>query len=134
MIRSLVWVVAAVLALLVVLGVALWVASESGEVVVLRTRDAAGATRETRLWVVEHEGASWLRAGNADTGWYRRLLAEPEVVVERGGTARAYRAVPILEARDAINEQMQQKYGIADSFLSSFFRRPAKIPVRLDPL
>jgi hypothetical protein len=133
MIRRVLGILAALLVLLVALAAGQWIASESGEVVVLRTRDAAGAVRETRLWVVEHEGSSWLRAGNEDTGWYLRLVAEPEVEVERYGAARAYRAVPVPAARDAINARMQEKYGAADSFISFFFRRPLKIAVRLDP-
>jgi len=108
-------------------------ASESGEVVVLRTRDAGGAVHETRLWVVEHEGRPWLRAGNAGTGWLVRLQAQPEVEVVRGGEALALRAVPVPEARDRINELMNEKYGLADDYVCFFFPREAKIPVRLDP-
>ena len=109
------------------------VASESGEIVVLRTVDASGGVHETRLWVVDHDGSQWLRAGNAGVGWYTRLAAHPEVEVTRGADSRAYRAVPAPEARDAINDQMNQKYGWADSYIRFWFAPEKKIAVRLVP-
>lgn len=122
----------ALLALVLLVFGSQMLASESGEVVVLRTQDAAGGVHETRLWVVEHEGRPWLRAGNA-AGWFGRLQAQPEVEVVRGGETFAVRAVPVPEARDRINELMNQKYGLADAYICSFFPRETKIPVRLDP-
>jgi hypothetical protein len=50
-------------AVVLALGLFYVVLAESGEVVVLETRDAAGAVHETRLWVVDHEGFAWLRTG-----------------------------------------------------------------------
>ena len=120
----------ALLALLVV--VTQYVASESGEVVVLQTRDAAGAVHETRLWVVDHDGALWLRAGNPDHGWFPRLAANPSIRLTRGGQALVLQATPVPEARDAINDLMHEKYGWADSYVCLFFPREKKIPVRLD--
>ena len=111
-----------------------YVASESGEVVVLRTVDAAGATQETRLWVVDGAGSQWLRAGNSAVGWYQRLSAHPEVEVVRGAAAQKYRAVAEPEARDAINALMNEKYGWADSYIRFWFGPEKKIPVRLVPL
>jgi hypothetical protein len=122
----------ALLAVVLLLFGSQMLASESGEVVVLRTQDVGGV-HETRLWVVEHEGRPWLRAGNADTGWLVRLQAQPEVEVVRGDETLAVRAVPVAEARDRINELMNEKYGLADAYICSFFPRETKIPVRLDP-
>jgi hypothetical protein len=122
----------ALLALVLLLFGSQMLASESGEVVVLRTQDVGGV-HETRLWVVKHEGRPWLRAGNADTGWLVRLQAQPEVEVVRGDETLAVRAVPVAEARDRINELMNEKYGLADAYICSFFPRETKIPVRLDP-
>jgi hypothetical protein len=117
---------------IVVLGTQ-YLASESGEVVVLQTRDEAGGVHETRLWVVDHDGAPWLRSGNPSRGWFPRLSARPEVVVVRGGEAIPLLAVPAPEARDTINDLMHQKYGWADSYVSFFFPRSKKVPVRLEP-
>jgi len=110
-----------------------YIASESGEVVVLRTRDASGVDHETRLWVVDHDGSPWLRAGNPNGGWFPRLSADSEVVMARGGEHSVYQAVPTPEARDVINDLMHEKYSWADSYICLFFPRASKIPVRLLP-
>lgn len=109
------------------------IASESGEVVVVRTTDAAGETHETRLWVVDHDGAAWLRAGHAESGWLKRMQAQPEIEVVREGRTLALRATAVPEARDVINTLMHEKYGWADAYISFFFSRERKVPVRLDP-
>jgi hypothetical protein len=110
-----------------------YLASESGEVVVLRTVDAAGEIHETRLWVVDHDGAAGRRAGNPDAGWFPRLSARPEVEIVRDGKTSKFLAVPAPDARDTINDLMHEKYGFADSYISFYFARDKKIPVRLDP-
>jgi hypothetical protein len=109
------------------------IAAESGEVVVLRTTDAAGGTHETRLWVVDDAGHAWLRAGNPASSWLANLQARPEVEVTRGGTGAPYRAVPEPAARDRINELMRAKYGWADRYISALFGRDDATPIRLDP-
>ena len=125
--------IAVVFALLLLLGIAQWVASESGEVVVLTTTDAEGAPHETRLWVVEHQGSAWLRAGGEVQAWYGRLVARPDVEVERGGQRSAYRAVPQPEAQQVVNDLMREKYGWADDFISLLFGRDDAVAIRLDP-
>ena len=62
------------LALVVVVEV---IASESGEVVVVTTVDADGNPAETRLWVVDHEGSAYLRAGSPQSGWFQQLQPAP---------------------------------------------------------
>lgn len=108
------------------------IAAESGEVVVLTTRDAAGESHDTRLWVVEHEGHAWLRAGASVQGWYQRLLEEPEVEVERSGSRGTYAAVPVPAKRDAIDDLMREKYGWADTYIGMLFGRDDAVPIRLD--
>lgn len=108
-------------------------ASESGEVVVLATRDAGGDVHRTRLWIVEDGGALWLRSGSPDGAWYRRLREHPLVEVTRGGEARGYRAVPQPEARERVNELMAAKYGWADGFIALLFGREDAVPIRLAP-
>ena len=41
---------------------------ESGEVVVLRTRDASGPVHETRVWVADEAGFAWLEAATRPLG------------------------------------------------------------------
>jgi hypothetical protein len=68
-----------------------WWALQSGEVVVLRTRDANGALHETRVWLAADEsGALWIEAANPERRWCQDLLARPEVGAQaRGTTARS---------------------------------------------
>lgn len=134
MLRKTLILLAGILALAIVIVGTQYIASESGEVVVLQTRDEAGDVHQTRLWVVDHEGSAWLRAGNPTGGWFPRLSARPDVVLVRGSLALPYRAVPAPEARDTINDLMHEKYGWADSYISFFFPRAKKIPVRLLPV
>jgi hypothetical protein len=121
------------LGLLVLLGIAQQIAAESGEVVVLTTTDAEGRSHETRLWVVDHEGSAWLRAGADVQAWYRRLLERPEVEVERGGSRRPFTAVPQPDQQGTVDRLMRAKYGWADRFISLLFGRDDSVPIRLDP-
>ena len=60
-------VLAGIFGLLLLCGIALYVASESGEIVVLQTRDPdKGGVRKTRLWVVDHEGSLVAARGRPD--------------------------------------------------------------------
>jgi hypothetical protein len=111
------------------------VLAESGEVVVLETTDAAGA-HETRLWVVDHEGAAWLRTGDPTSPWLARLRANPEVSVTRNEEHRTYRAVIVEDSatRERINALVLEKYGWRESTLRAFGMGPAgTTPIRLDP-
>ena len=110
------------------------VASESGEVVVLRTF-ADGEAKETRLWIVDDRGAQWLRAGQAESGWYQRILDNPDIEVERGDTLSEYRAFPLEggPASERINDKMLLKYGWADQVIGLFFNRSGSVAIRLDP-
>ena len=111
------------------------IASAAGEVVVLTTADANGAERRTELWVVDHEGSAWLRAGSAEASWLGRLRAHPEVELERGGVSSSYRAVAVPEATDQINALMTEKYGVADRLVGILMpgSRGHSMAVRLDP-
>jgi hypothetical protein len=111
------------------------VLAESGEVVVLETRDAAGA-HETRLWVVDHEGAAWLRTGDPTSPWLARLRANPEVAVTRNGERREHRAVVVDDpvTRERINALVLAKYGWRESVLRAMGMGPdGTTPIRLDP-
>ena len=116
-----------------VLAAAVWIASESGEVVVLTTRDADLKPHQTRLWVVDHDGHAWLRAGGDVQSWYRRLVERPGVEVERGGTTSSFTAVPAPASRDLVNALMLDKYGWADQWIGLLFGRDGAVPIRLDP-
>jgi len=126
----------ALTAVVLALGVFYGVLAESGEVVVLETRDGAGGVHETRLWVVDHGGYAWLRTGEAKAPWLARLRANPEVAVTRAGQRRTYRAVVVDEAetRERINALELEKYGWRESVLRVVAMDPAgATPIRLEP-
>jgi hypothetical protein len=141
--RLLVWLAGALVAvLLLLLGGILLLAEYGGEVVDLRTSDASGATFETRLWIVDDSGATWLWAAAPGRRWLERLRAGPEVQVVRGGEVARYRAVPVEsdEARQRIGCLTVQRYGLAAHALALIhhvlLRHPQieAVPIRLDPL
>jgi hypothetical protein len=109
-------------------------ASESGEVVTLHTREASGATHATRLWVVDHAGAEFVRTGHAEKGWFARVLADPHVEVERAGERSRRTAVPVHDAAvaQAVNAEFARKYGAADWIVGLSGDPSKRIPVRLD--
>lgn len=109
------------------------IAAESGEVVVVRTQDSAGNPQETRLWVVDDEGASWLRAGTAAAGWLARIEGQPEIEVVRGDETLLVRGVPDPSRRQRTNELMREKYGWADAYITFLFSPSDSVPIRLVP-
>ena len=115
-------------------GIATFVAGEQTEVVVLRTRDDAGAVHETKMWCVDHDGAPWVRVANAERGWYQRLVVHPEVELVRNGetTARLAHSDPSLGTRLEVDQAFAGKYGLVDFWYGAILRRGA-IPIRLDP-
>jgi hypothetical protein len=106
------------------------VASESGEVVTLRTPEPS---TETRLWVVDEDGRQWLRAGAPTSSWLLAIQKNPAVEVERDGKSATYTAVPDAASRDRINDRMAAKYGWADAYIGALFGRDDATPIRLDP-
>ena len=127
-------IVAVILGLGVAYVLAHWALIEVGrEVIVLRTEEPDGGWIESRLWIVDDEGVSYLHGG--DSGWMHNLKARPIVEVERGGETRRYRAVPVPGPHPRIHELLRAKYGIADRWVR--FVGPDKeytMPVRLDPV
>lgn len=122
--------VGALVALFVVVMAGSMIASESGEVVVLRTPEPA---TETRLWVVDEAGAQWLRAGSPQSSWLRAIQTNAAVEVERDGKNASYTAVPDAASRDRINALFATKYGWADAYIAALFGRDDATPIRLDP-
>ena len=105
----------AALLVVVIFGLSM-LASESGEVVVLRTFTGEDP-HETRVWIVDDRGVSWLRSGSPGAGWYQRLRENPAIEVERDGEVHAYQAFPVEggPSVDHVNMLMFQKYGWADA-------------------
>ena len=128
-------VVLGVLAAIVVFGIVQTLAAERVEVVELMTTDESGNESITRLWVVDHEGVEYLRAGAENAQWFTRLEATPEIRLRRGERVIKYRAVPIPEKRQIVNDLMLEKYTWGDSFFATIFgSRDGSVPVELHPI
>ena len=124
--------IGALLALVVLVFVVQIVASESGEVVVLGSETPEGL-KETRLWVVEIDGIQYLRAG-PDSGWYQRLLENPEATLERADVTAAYRTETHMAQADTLNRLMREKYGWGDVVIEYLVGgRDDAVPVALIP-
>jgi hypothetical protein len=109
-------------------------ALEGGEVVVLRTFDAARRPRETRTWIADAVGAAWIEAANPERPFLHDLAVEPAVEVRRGGTWRACRAEaqagPDGHAR--IRTLLRARYGWADRWIGMLADTRRSAAVRLD--
>ena len=126
------YLIAALLAVAVLIFTSQLVASETGEVVVL-TSEGPDGPQETRLWVVDLNGVQYLRA-SPESGWYQRLVAEPEAMLERAGEQRAYRAEARLELEAEVNGLMHEKYGWRDAYINLLLGgRDDAVPVALIP-
>jgi hypothetical protein len=133
--RHLLRLAVALVVLVVAFFAVVYLASESGEVVTLRTRDASGQEHATRLWVVDQGGAEWVRSGHPEKGWFLRVVANPRVEVERAGMRSTRTAVPVREPEvvRAVNEAYTRKYGAADWIVGLSGDPSKRVPVRLDP-
>lgn len=111
-----------------------WLAGEQTEVAVLHTRDERGVEFATKMWIVDLDDVTWVRVANPRRAWYRRLLANPRVELERGGRREARLAIPepTPEARLAVDEAFAAKYGLVDRWYGLLVRRNA-VPIRLIP-
>jgi hypothetical protein len=99
----------------------------------LTTVDASGAPHETPLWIVDVDGAAWIRAHSDTAAWYQRLAATRAIEVERSGVRTEYNAVPVPERKSEIDALMHRKYGWADAYIGALFSHAHAIPIRLEP-
>jgi len=133
-VRLTVWITAIILAAVGGFYGVVLLASESGEVVTLETLDQDGRPIATRLWVVDHEGAEWVRAGHPRHRWFVRLTANPRVELGRADSTSRRIAVPVHERAtvDAVNREFARKYGVADWIVALSGSAANRVPVRLD--
>lgn len=110
------------------------VASETGEVVVVTTDAGGGESATTRLWIVDHEDAQWLRVGVEGAGWFSRMTSNPVISMQRGDITAEYEAVPVPAAIPTVRRLMREKYGWRDSYIELLFgSKEAAMAVRLEP-
>ena len=79
-----------------------------GNTAVLRTFGTDGGSKDTVLGLLDDNGQLWVESGHWFRGWYRRVLANPDVELVRGGQAAPYRASPVdtSEAVDTVTRLM----------------------------
>ena len=114
---------------------------ESGEVVVIHTRDAAGETHAARIWIVDHEGRQWVAPGNRSNAWFQRLSADPKVELVRAGVRSCHLAAVVESpASIPVLERFLQKYasviratGLLNLILEPGGDETPPVAVRLDP-
>ena len=111
-----------------------YLAGEQTEVAVLRTYDEEGLSYDTKLWVVDYDGAPWIRVAKPERHWFQRLLVDPHAQIVRAGIAREVTAHPqdSAEISARVDAAFRAKYGAVDWWYGLLLRRGA-IPVRLDP-
>jgi hypothetical protein len=116
------------------LGLGTYLAGERTEVVVLRTYEADGTPRDTKMWVADYEGKPYVRVGRPGRGWGERLKANPKVELTRAGATSARTAVIVAdpETVDAVSRVFSDKYGWVDWWYGVVVRKNPDT-VRLDP-
>ncbi len=117
------------------LGLLTAVALEAGEVAVLRTEDASGQPRTTRVWVAEEGGALWLEAATPERAWYGDLQRDAGVhITYRGATSCALAtALPGSEGHARVRRLLRAKYGWADRWVGLLQDTSRSVAVRLEP-
>ena len=126
---------AIVLSALVLLGLGTYLAGERTEVAVLRTYGSdGGAPQETKMWVVDYQGAPFVRIGRPGRGWGERAKANPNVELMREGETTPRHAVPVAEPETlrAVADAFASKYGWVDWWFGLVVRKNPET-LRLDP-
>jgi hypothetical protein len=111
-----------------------WV--REGEVATLVTFDERGRGRDARLWIVDVDGATYVRAPSEDCQWLARLRGHPIVHLSRGDGLVTVRAEPVEDttAREAVNHAMHDKYRGFDDLIALWRDPSHSVPVRLEPV
>ena len=127
-------VVLSILAVLVFVGLATFIAGEVVETVVVHSYDADGTVHSSKVWVADIDGTPWVRVGRAGRSWGERLRANPQAELVRAGvtTARLATLDDSPETRARVDAAFAEKYGHVDWWFGVVIRKNP-IPVRLDP-
>ena len=127
-------IVLGIVAALLLVGVATFVAGERTEVARLRSFDERGVVHETKLWVVDQSDGAWVRVARPERQWFARLRKNPEIeIVRHDGAPQKVRATPdpSTDTKVRIDRAFRQKYGIVDWWYGVLLRSNP-IPVRLE--
>jgi hypothetical protein len=113
-----------------------WLALEGGEVATLYTSGASGVVHETRVWVVDSSGSVWVEAATTERPFYRDLLENPTVELERQAHRVPYVAgvVPGAEGHAKIRRLLRAKYGLADVWIGLLQDTSESVAIKLRPV
>jgi hypothetical protein len=102
---------------------------------VLRVYDSAGKPYERVLSVIEDGDQLWVVSGHHFRGWYRQVLASPDVELIRSGVPKPYRAVALDddETRAHVIGVMKARSAAAYYVSRALLLFAQVKPVRLDP-
>ena len=96
---------------------------------VITTNDAQGS-HNTVVAGVEIDAQLYVAANHWPRGWYKRALANPDVLITRDGKRQAYRAAPVTgEERVRVAERYRVPWVVR--FLTGF---PPRAFLRLSPV
>src|SRR5258706_12811317 len=115
------------LSALVLLGLGTYLAGERTEVAVLRSYEADGTPKDTKMWIVDYDGKPHVRIRRPGRGWGERLKANPEVELTRRGGAPSPRVAAVVAAPDtirAVEHPHRGKYGWGDRRVRLVLRVP----------
>lgn len=113
------WTAGIILGLIVVVLATQMITSELGsEVVELHTLDNMDQSHTTRLWIVDHDGIAYLRAGMASSGWLLRGQQNDSVELTRNDVTQSYAFEPREEMRETVNKLLLEKYTWGFKYIS----------------
>jgi hypothetical protein len=108
-----------------------WAAVAAVDVPELATREADGAERVTKLWLVVVDGLGFVRTG--ETHWAENIERDPEVELRVLGEAHPLRAVADVPLRERVHAAFRAKYGWQDRMLGLFGGEDDAKIFRLEP-
>ncbi len=116
-------------------GAITWWALEGHEVVVIHTVSAGGSSHATRVWIADERGFSWIEAATPERPFYRDLLTNPRVELDRHGQRSRYLAEPVPnpDGHRQIRQLLAAKYGIADCWIGLLQDTSRSLAIRLQP-
>lgn len=109
-----------------------WESLADVTVIEVVTRDADGDLRETKVWFVLVDGASYLRTGSSR--WFENLRRDPNLVLRIEGREYEARAeeIPGDDIVEAVDRATLEKYGWQERMIHPFRLRKPNI-LRLSP-
>jgi hypothetical protein len=115
------------------LGAVTLLALESGEVVVVRSRDWGGMPIETRTWIADEGGVAWIEAATPERAFLQNVLANPEIELWRDGRWQRCRAtaVPNPEGHEHVRHLLAGKYGWKDGWIGMLADTSQSVALRV---